>query len=137
MDELGSKFSGLIAVGPGKERGGHLDLGGQDIVLLQRFGACLGRLRNLSGAIAPLPSVAAEGGRHLPQGRVVAPVRWTVETAAFANHRMLVDGNTIRYNSSPRDGGGIFAKVFTDAVAPGQTYSWRPSTRYRTPFHVV
>lgn len=38
---------------------------------------------NLSGAIAPLPSVVARGGRYLPQGRVVAPVRWAVD-ASFA-----------------------------------------------------
>ncbi len=39
---------------------------------------------NLSGAIAPLPSAPARGGRHLPAGRVVVPVRWSVQQAAFA-----------------------------------------------------
>lgn len=45
---------------------------------------CVDRRCSLSGAIAPLPSVPADGGRWLPPGRVVDPVRWTVEHADFA-----------------------------------------------------
>lgn len=46
---------------------------------------CVERRCSLSGAIAPLPSVPARGGRYLPEGgRVVAPVRWTVGSAALA-----------------------------------------------------
>ncbi len=40
---------------------------------------CVRRTCSLSGAVAPLPSVPAKGGRYLPaQGRVVAPVPWKV-----------------------------------------------------------
>lgn len=42
---------------------------------------CVRRACSLSGAIAPLPSVPARGGRHLPSdGRVVQPARWRVES---------------------------------------------------------
>lgn len=45
---------------------------------------CVRRRCSLSGALAPLPSVPAEGGVYLPSGgRVVAPARWHV-TAEFA-----------------------------------------------------
>ncbi len=38
---------------------------------------CVRRVCSLSGAVAPLPSVPAQGGRYLPaQGRVVQPVPW-------------------------------------------------------------
>lgn len=41
---------------------------------------CVRRTCSLSGAIAPLPSVPAQGGRYLPgDGRVVSPVRWSVQ----------------------------------------------------------
>ncbi len=41
---------------------------------------CVRRTCSLSGAVAPLPSVPAKGGRYLPaQGRVIAPVRWRVQ----------------------------------------------------------
>lgn len=41
---------------------------------------CVRRTCSLSGAIAPLPSVPAQGGRYLPtDGRVVAPVPWRVQ----------------------------------------------------------
>lgn len=40
---------------------------------------CVRRTCSLSGALAPLPSVPARGGRYLPAGgRVVQPVRWNV-----------------------------------------------------------
>jgi hypothetical protein len=42
---------------------------------------CVRRRCSLSGAVAPLPSTKARGGRWLPAGRVVTPVRWTVERA--------------------------------------------------------
>jgi hypothetical protein len=43
------------------------------------FGCVRGRC-SLSGALAPLPSVPASGGRFLPSdGRVVAPARWSVD----------------------------------------------------------
>lgn len=42
---------------------------------------CVRRRCSLSGAIAPLPSEPAHGGRWLPAGRVVTPVRWRVEEA--------------------------------------------------------
>ena len=42
---------------------------------------CVRRACSLSGAIAPLPSVPARGGRYLPgDGRVVQPVPWRVES---------------------------------------------------------
>ena len=44
---------------------------------------CVQKRCSLSGALAPLPSTRARGGRWLPQGRVVAPARWTVERAAL------------------------------------------------------
>lgn len=54
---------------------------------------CLHRRCSLSGAIAPLPSVPAQGGRYLPRdGRVVAPVPWTVERAAFVTSGKLRPG---------------------------------------------
>jgi len=41
---------------------------------------CVRKRCSLSGAVAPLPSVPAKGGRYLPEGgRVVVPVRWTVD----------------------------------------------------------
>jgi len=46
------------------------------------FGCVRGRC-SLSGAIAPLPSEPARGGRWLPAGRVVTPVRWRVEQVRF------------------------------------------------------
>lgn len=45
---------------------------------------CVRRRCSLSGAIAPLPSVPAEGGRWLRDGRVAVPVKWTVERAELA-----------------------------------------------------
>ncbi len=43
---------------------------------------CVRRQCSLSGAIAPLPSSPAQGGRYLDdEGRVVDPVRWTVQRA--------------------------------------------------------
>ncbi len=45
---------------------------------------CVKRRCSLSGALAPLPSAPARGGRWLPRGRVVKPVRWQLETVAFA-----------------------------------------------------
>jgi hypothetical protein len=45
---------------------------------------CSRRRCSLAGAIAPLPSVRAQGGPGLPPGRVVDPVRWTVEDLRFA-----------------------------------------------------
>lgn len=46
---------------------------------------CVRQRCSLSGAIAPLPSLPARGGRYLPAGgRVVAPVRWTVTEAKLA-----------------------------------------------------
>lgn len=45
---------------------------------------CSRRRCSLAGAIAPLPSVRAEGGHELPPGRVIDPVRWTVEELRFA-----------------------------------------------------
>ncbi len=46
------------------------------------FGCVSGRC-SLSGAIAPLPSLAAQGGRYLRGGRVVQPVRWQLGTVGF------------------------------------------------------
>ena len=47
---------------------------------------CVWRRCSLSGAIAPLPSVRAKGGRWLPSdGRVVAPVSWQVVDARMAH----------------------------------------------------
>lgn len=45
---------------------------------------CSRRRCSLAGAIAPLPSVRAQGGHDLPPGRVIAPARWTVEELRFA-----------------------------------------------------
>jgi len=45
---------------------------------------CSRRRCSLAGAIAPLPSVRAQGGHELPRGRVIDPVRWTVEDLRFA-----------------------------------------------------
>jgi hypothetical protein len=45
---------------------------------------CVRRRCSLAGAIAPLPSEPARGGRWLPAGRVVTPVRWRVEEARLA-----------------------------------------------------
>lgn len=45
---------------------------------------CVRRRCSLSGAIAPLPSEPARGGRSLPDGRVVTPVRWRIEEAVLA-----------------------------------------------------
>jgi hypothetical protein len=45
---------------------------------------CVRQRCSLSGAIAPLPSAPATGGRHLPNGRVVTPVKWTVTSATLA-----------------------------------------------------
>ncbi len=45
---------------------------------------CSRRRCSLAGAVAPLPSVRAEGGHELPPGRVIDPVRWTVEDLRFA-----------------------------------------------------
>src|SRR5690606_14182315 len=45
---------------------------------------CVRRRCSLSGAVAPLPSEPAHGGVWLPTGgRVVTPVRWTVERVRF------------------------------------------------------
>ncbi|HLT36561.1 MAG TPA: hypothetical protein VK034_09750, partial [Enhygromyxa sp.] len=45
---------------------------------------CVWRRCSLSGAVAPLPSEPARGGVWLPTGgRVVTPVRWTVERVRF------------------------------------------------------
>lgn len=49
------------------------------------FGCAQSRC-SLAGALAPLPSSPARGGRFLPaDGRVVQPVKWTVETARFGS----------------------------------------------------
>ncbi|MCX4244432.1 hypothetical protein [Paraliomyxa miuraensis] len=45
---------------------------------------CVRRRCSLGGAVAPLPSEPARGGRWLPAGRVVTPVRWRVERAELA-----------------------------------------------------
>ena len=46
---------------------------------------CVRRTCSLSGAIAPLPSVSARGGRYLPEGgRVVMPVAWHVGEVRLA-----------------------------------------------------
>ncbi|MCB9712869.1 MAG: hypothetical protein H6712_03385 [Myxococcales bacterium] len=45
---------------------------------------CVRRRCSLSGALAPLPSVPAQGGRWLPKGRVIDPVRWRVEDLRLA-----------------------------------------------------
>lgn len=50
---------------------------------------CVRRRCSLSGAIAPLPSEPAHGGRWLPEGRVVTPVRWRVEEALLAAPRRV------------------------------------------------
>lgn len=45
---------------------------------------CVRSRCSISGAIAPLPSVPAEGGRYLEEGgRVVAPARWQVRKVRF------------------------------------------------------
>ncbi len=45
---------------------------------------CVWRRCSLSGAVAPLPSEPARGGVWLPVGgRVITPVRWTIERARF------------------------------------------------------
>ncbi len=53
---------------------------------------CVQRRCALGGAVAPLPSVPARGGRWLPHGRVVAPVRWHVDRAVFATPGQLRPG---------------------------------------------
>lgn len=71
---------------------------------------CVRRRCSLSGALAPLPSVPAQGGRWLPEGRVVDPVRWTVEQAEFATPGRLrpsgtsVVGQTQRPDEDPMRG---------------------------------
>jgi hypothetical protein len=60
------------------------------------FGCAMQRC-SLSGAVAPLPSMPARGGRWLPaRGRVVAPVAWTVERAALASPGDVRPGSTGR-----------------------------------------
>lgn len=79
--------------GPRRDLVAHLEPGATTLTLRYEvevpnrywpFG-CSVRRCSLSGAVAPLPSVPASGGRWLPaRGRVVAPVKWTVERAALA-----------------------------------------------------
>ncbi|HET6583685.1 MAG TPA: hypothetical protein VFG69_09560, partial [Nannocystaceae bacterium] len=56
---------------------------------------CVHQRCSLAGAIAPLPSVPAEGGTYLPpHGRVVAPATWTV-------HARLATPGDVRPGARP------------------------------------
>lgn len=58
---------------------------------------CVRRRCSLSGALAPLPSAPAAGGRWLPPGgRVVTPVRWTIERAELASSGAVPPGSSGR-----------------------------------------
>lgn len=64
---------------------------------------CIRQRCSLSGAIAPLPSAPARGGRHLPEGgRVVTPVRWIVEEAKLAEPGALPTGTPTKPGGEPR-----------------------------------
>jgi hypothetical protein len=92
--------------GPRRDLVLHLEPGVQAVTLRYAvevpnrywpFG-CAVRRCSLSGAIAPLPSVPARGGRWLPgRGRVVAPVAWTVERAALATPGDVRPGSSGRH----------------------------------------
>ncbi|NVB41722.1 hypothetical protein G6O69_28065 [Pseudenhygromyxa sp. WMMC2535] len=56
---------------------------------------CVWRHCSLSGALAPLPSEAAQGGVWLPaEGRVIAPARWEIESLRFGAVPDWVPGTT-------------------------------------------
>ncbi len=65
---------------------------------------CVRRRCSLSGALAPLPSEPAHGGRWLPAGRVVTPVRWRVEEARFATPGALRPGAGLREVAAAQHG---------------------------------
>ena len=65
---------------------------------------CAQRRCSLSGAIAPLPSTPARGGRWLPaRGRLVTPVAWTVERAVLATPGDVRPGSTGRIRKRTPD----------------------------------
>lgn len=114
---------------------------------------CVRRTCSLSGAVAPLPSIPAKGGRYLPsQGRVVAPVRWSVQDVRLGS-RPPVPGLSVGSVGLPppdrvviSDGGGeplAYPSVFwaprwhrTRAVRDGveiDVFHRRPRPSGRTP----
>ncbi|MCH9687229.1 MAG: hypothetical protein K0V04_37690, partial [Deltaproteobacteria bacterium] len=65
---------------------------------------CVRRRCSLAGAVAPLPSVPARGGRWLPPGgRVIDPVVWHVASAALATPGVLRPGAGLAEVERARD----------------------------------
>lgn len=98
-DEGGLKLTELPAGVAAKRRGERQDLVlvldegvteftlGYEVEVPHRYWpfGCINRRCSLSGAVAPLPSAKAKGGRDLPAGgRVAVPTQWQVE-ARFAH----------------------------------------------------
>jgi hypothetical protein len=77
---------------------------------------CVRRRCSLSGAVAPLPSEPAHGGRWLPEGRVVTPVRWRVEEARFATPGALRPGAGLREVAAAQAGDGSPLRRAPDEV---------------------
>jgi hypothetical protein len=77
---------------------------------------CVRRRCSLSGAIAPLPSEPAHGGRWLPAGRVVTPVRWRVEEARFATPGALRPGAGLHEVAAAQAGDGSPLRRVPDEV---------------------
>lgn len=86
---------------------------------------CVRRRCSLSGAVAPLPSAPADGGRYLERGdRVVVPVRWTVSRAEFG------DTGEVALEDEPLwvvGGDGGWLEYPTVVWGP----HWRRTTEYR------
>ncbi|MCB9566491.1 MAG: hypothetical protein H6710_04635 [Myxococcales bacterium] len=94
LDLLGHEGAASVArVGERRDLEVVLEEGAQELRLRYRvavphrywpFG-CARRRCSLSGAIAPLPTEAATGGRYLPaDGVAIAPAHWRVESVRFA-----------------------------------------------------
>lgn len=86
---------------------------------------CVRRRCSLSGAVAPLPSAPAQGGRYLEaDDRVVVPARWTVSRAEFA------DGGDVDEAGEPLwvvGGEGDWLEYPSVVWGP----HWRRTTEYR------
>lgn len=86
---------------------------------------CVRRTCSLSGAIAPLPSAPARGGRYLPPGgRVVRPVRWRVGSVRLLGELPRA-GLTVGRASQPADGRVIVSAGDGTAMAYPSVF-WAP-----------